>query len=344
MMNRLDNHTMRIESIINSYSDLIYTNNNIIGFGLGNKIIGDTWTNIPCLTIYVNKKLANDSMSKEMLVPKYINGVLTDIIESYPTQRNTLPSSTNVIAEQGNNIQSLGIGSSIGNVNNDYGGTVTLGLSGVLNENKGEQFFALGSATSITKINPTNGSIGSLGDAIIEPANKPKTVSKKVLFKAGRILDISPIDVGVNKSPSTTTSIDSALVLLNDGVSISNILPKEKKLKGFTKVSVKDEIYYIGSVSGTIKSKVVSIKGSFRKTINNSNGNTNIIEYRGVTSVAINNSNNRDDEGAIGITHKTLSGEYGFGMLVVTIGNVALFTDLQESVDYFSSKFKLSVL
>lgn len=54
---------------------------NVIGFGEGYKIIGGTPTKRKCLQVYVTKKCLEKKLKKDDIIPKEINGIITDVIE-----------------------------------------------------------------------------------------------------------------------------------------------------------------------------------------------------------------------------------------------------------------------
>lgn len=78
----LDNYCLRIQYLINNKLNLISTNPNIVGMGLGYKRINSNNINIPTLTFLVKKKLPPTLLSPNNIIPKYFNGILTDVIES----------------------------------------------------------------------------------------------------------------------------------------------------------------------------------------------------------------------------------------------------------------------
>jgi hypothetical protein len=65
---------------------------NVVGVGVGYKIVGGERTEIPCVIVFVRQKVSAQSLSAEQMVPAQVEGVATDVIESgpiYAQQSNT---------------------------------------------------------------------------------------------------------------------------------------------------------------------------------------------------------------------------------------------------------------
>lgn len=65
---------------------------NVVGVGVGYKIVGGETTDIPCIIVFVRQKVAAESLSAEQMVPAQVEGVPTDVVESgiiYAHQSNT---------------------------------------------------------------------------------------------------------------------------------------------------------------------------------------------------------------------------------------------------------------
>lgn len=53
---------------------------NIVGVGISEKMVGDEYTDEPCVTVYVAAKVPKDAIAAEALVPKEIDGIRTDVV------------------------------------------------------------------------------------------------------------------------------------------------------------------------------------------------------------------------------------------------------------------------
>ena len=65
---------------------------NVVGVGVGYKVVGGEKTEIPCVMVFVRRKVAAESLSADQMVPAQVEGVATDVIESgtiYAHQSNT---------------------------------------------------------------------------------------------------------------------------------------------------------------------------------------------------------------------------------------------------------------
>ena len=63
------------------YEERLFSFPNVVGVGIGNKVIRNIATNRLCLKVYVQKKVAKAKLRKGQIVPKKLSGVETDIEE-----------------------------------------------------------------------------------------------------------------------------------------------------------------------------------------------------------------------------------------------------------------------
>jgi hypothetical protein len=64
------------------YIDELFVKSNVVGCGIGFKIAGDVQTDEPCIIISVSRKLPKAQLAATDLIPKLINQVKTDVIET----------------------------------------------------------------------------------------------------------------------------------------------------------------------------------------------------------------------------------------------------------------------
>lgn len=81
-MEILDSFQLKIINVINSQHPTFWRNSHILGFGRGLKIVNGIMTHTPCLTIFVKKKLPRCNLDSSNIIPKEIDGVPTDVVES----------------------------------------------------------------------------------------------------------------------------------------------------------------------------------------------------------------------------------------------------------------------
>jgi hypothetical protein len=55
---------------------------NVVGVGIGFKIVDGQQTDIPCVIVFVKQKVAAESLSADQLVPEQVSDVPTDVVES----------------------------------------------------------------------------------------------------------------------------------------------------------------------------------------------------------------------------------------------------------------------
>lgn len=83
-----DNYALRIKNIIDRDGDLIFNYPNIRAMGLGSKKINGQDVNIPSLTFIVDKKIQSENIKDSEKIPKWINGVLTDVVDCNDIDKN----------------------------------------------------------------------------------------------------------------------------------------------------------------------------------------------------------------------------------------------------------------
>src|SRR5262249_26396898 len=64
--------------IPNFFHNKVYSS--IVGFGIGNKIIGNVDTGVLCVRVYVSKKLEREEIAQVGLLPQEIFGVPIDVV------------------------------------------------------------------------------------------------------------------------------------------------------------------------------------------------------------------------------------------------------------------------
>lgn len=331
----LDSYCLRIDDVINRYKSLLLKNSNIVGFGRGFKIINNNITDIPTLTIYVNKKHSIDSLSIESIIPKYINGVLTDIEEiggnvfNYEATKVRFNNNHNASTL---NQKLLGAGMSIGNEENGFGGTVTCALIEKPRKDGKEEKFLLGCAHSLTKVNKETDSIGRVGDWIVNPAKKNKgdTSVKRV----GRIADIAPLEIVKDKDKIRYTTMDAVLIRPEKNMEVLSGVMNGEKINGVTSTAPGVKVYYYGAISGKRYGVVKSINTVFEWSFKDSNND--IKELRYSKTIVVDGKFDINDTGAIGLVDTMSKGTYGFGMLVAGTENTVVFSDLSEAVNHFN--------
>ncbi|NFF61710.1 hypothetical protein FDB08_02825 [Clostridium botulinum] len=72
----------KIKTLCNSQYDFFLKKSNVIGVGLGCKIINGCLTNQLCLTVYVTVKRPSNTISPNNFIPKLFCGIPTDVVES----------------------------------------------------------------------------------------------------------------------------------------------------------------------------------------------------------------------------------------------------------------------
>ena len=72
---------MNIQRIKERYEAELLLNSNVVGVGIGTKIIKGISTQRECIKIYVRKKFPRNKLQKNELIPRKLNGIETDVEE-----------------------------------------------------------------------------------------------------------------------------------------------------------------------------------------------------------------------------------------------------------------------
>lgn len=70
---------MKIKKIKERYEEKLLLNPNVVGVGIGTKIIKGISTPRQCIKIYVRKKIPRNRLEKNELIPQKLNGIETDV-------------------------------------------------------------------------------------------------------------------------------------------------------------------------------------------------------------------------------------------------------------------------
>jgi hypothetical protein len=159
----------------------------VVGVGIGNKVINEIETDVPCVKVYVNRLLNLEDLSAVSLIPPEILGVATDVT---------------IIGSRFSPLNGLGPGSSIRhNTTVSNLPPIILGtLGAVLRDETGQHYIL-----STNHVLSVNGRIQAAGSSIISSANPQITVARPGVF--------------VRLNPRVANRADCAL-----GIAADNIL------------------------------------------------------------------------------------------------------------------------
>ena len=60
----------------------VHPHDNVVGIGIGRKLVNGRPTDTPAVRFYVERKVAKGALPADLMLPKSVNGVATDVIES----------------------------------------------------------------------------------------------------------------------------------------------------------------------------------------------------------------------------------------------------------------------
>ena len=72
---------MNIQRVKERYEAELLLNSNVVGVGIGTKIIKGISTQRQCIKIYVQEKLPKNKLQNNELIPRKLNGIETDVEE-----------------------------------------------------------------------------------------------------------------------------------------------------------------------------------------------------------------------------------------------------------------------
>ncbi|MGD8807929.1 MAG: hypothetical protein PVH65_18915, partial [Chloroflexota bacterium] len=81
-----------VKAVKQQYQQELMGKPNVVGVGVGYKVVGGQKTDTLCVIVFVRQKVAAQSLAAEEVIPAQIEGVATDVIESgpiYAQQANT---------------------------------------------------------------------------------------------------------------------------------------------------------------------------------------------------------------------------------------------------------------
>lgn len=81
MVNNKIDDNIKIKIYINEIQKSLLRKNNVIGVGIGNKIVNKVNTGEKCISVFVSKKINKILLNNDDLIPQKINEFKTDVIE-----------------------------------------------------------------------------------------------------------------------------------------------------------------------------------------------------------------------------------------------------------------------
>jgi|Deesub1362B_J571_1020462.scaffolds.fasta_scaffold124611_1 hypothetical protein len=72
----------RVRRILKKYEAELLSKPNVLGVGIGYKRVRGVRTRQLCLVVYVEKKVSVDELPPKAVIPRVIEGVVTDVVVS----------------------------------------------------------------------------------------------------------------------------------------------------------------------------------------------------------------------------------------------------------------------
>lgn len=315
-MGNLDNYELRINKIINDFAYMFLQNSNIVAVGNGNKEVNGVNTNIPGLVFFVKKKVSTNLLNPLMIIPKRINGVITDVLEEGEGKAERTYYNKSYLKAFYKSMPALGGGCLSIDVSEDKMYISTLGYT-VTERRTRESIYFLASAHFLD----IKG-----GFRLGKQVNYSRGVNNdnEEIWLLGLMRKIVPIKYSNKFIPITYNLSDAGIGY----VGVNNSKTKEfiysglmngKFVKDIEKIKKGDVIYKVGVSTGYTEGIVKSLN-AIAKFSDRSNR-----EYYMKDQIVVEMRANEGDSGSLGINKKN---DKAFGMLNGGDANYSYFSDI----------------
>lgn len=250
----------RIAGLLRRYEKRLLSLDNVVGIGMGYKIVRDKTTNKPAVMVLVKKKYPEEQLKSKHIVPRALNEVPTDVIEVGEIR---------LLSSRIEKLRPARPGMSIGHFK------ITAGTFGavVKDEKTGEPLIL---SNNHVLANATDGQDGksAVGDAILQPGNYDGGSMSDVIAHLERFVPISksntedgcPIAKGVEKAGNLILKMvkpNYRLKFIKSTPSHNLIDAAVAKPVKFNYVS--EDVFDLGRIKGTAEPKIgMAVKKSGR--------------------------------------------------------------------------------
>lgn len=239
-----------ISDLCKNHYKLLLNLKNVIGVGLGHKVINFVNTAEPCIHVLVEKKVKSNYLSSNNIVPKTFMGIKTDVIEigkSRFSSTSPFPMKIRPI-ECGCDITWLDEESE----EDPFWGTLSCFVT--KETLKAKEYYILSNNHVLADFNKV-----SIGTPIVQPANSPLDIAHQdIIANLSTFIPLKPtID---DKEP--VNLVDCAIAKVIDKSLISNKIFQIGEIAGISKATLKLPIKKFGVTSGLTEGKVATINST----------------------------------------------------------------------------------
>lgn len=313
-MEIIDSLELKIIDVMKKHHSTLWKNPHILGFGRGLKITNSFMTSKPCLTIFVKKKLPQDSLDSSNIISSEIDGVITDVVQSGKT-----------LTHAGEVRPAVG-GLSISNAYRKGGGTIAYAVT-----DKDNKLYIL-SCSHVLCRDITN---VTLNDRIIQPSP-----SKGGILPVSSIALLDKwIPLKISEDPPDNlddyNEVDAAIALVNYNLPCNHktlLFPKLLDgtiIRSTTNVNPGEVVWKIGASTNKTYGKVISVNTFYfiESTIGKAYFKNQII---------VNMKSDFGDSGALGVS----SNKKAFGMLIAGCKpNTTFFCPIDKTLELLNVNF-----
>lgn len=310
-MMALDNYELRINRIIDRYGELLLKNPNIVGIGRGLKTIKGNVLSEPTLTFFVKKKLPYNNLHPSMVIPKFIMGASSDVIQRGESKPCDLR-------------PAYGGGAVVDRLAPGFIRSAT--LSYALTDKEKKNIYFLENAHFLDMYNK-----GDIGIKIYyAKTEKTRSSDYFLLGETTKVIPIKNVDV---KDTSKYNEIDAGIGLVGPnteeerkkfapGLIDGTIVPGTTSLLTTSLKNKQISVYRIGAKTGRVSGKIITVNTLEKARFGNFK-----------SQIVVNMKSEGGDSGALGVLENS---GLAFGMLMSgTADGFSVFNDIDKILKIF---------
>jgi hypothetical protein len=253
---------MKLQKIIDTHKNELLAMENVVGVGVGNKIVGGVDTGEEAVVIFVVKKKSETELKAESIVPMKVDDAPTDVVEVGTLRL--------LGTERTSYQRPASPGVSVGHYMSTAG---TLGA--IVYDKKTNEPYILSNNHVIANINDGSNGRSKLGDPILQPGPYDGgTVEKNTIANLVKFVPIHSIHYGNSNSGefiptdemyrSKSNKVDCALAKPVSPDAVSPEVMGLGKVNGTAEAGVGTKVVKSGRTSEVTKGKVTAVNATLK--------------------------------------------------------------------------------
>lgn len=255
-----------------TYEAELFDRANVVGVAVGHKVVAGRDTGSACIVVYVDHKAAEAALRRRDLVPKELDGVRTDVVES--GRFRALPLLETLAVSHTAKVRPAPGGVSIGHAK------ITAGTLGILAHRTSGEAVILSNNHVLANSNaaqrgdpilqpgPYDG--GRPGDAVATLAEfVPIVFQEKEIGGLARLLEralsplLAPMGLGVRPLPSGKTNlIDAAIAKPNAAELVAPDVLEIGRVSGVAEAAIGKRVKKSGRTTGLTQGRITALDAS----------------------------------------------------------------------------------